>query len=235
MKTCIALRHVPFESLGLLAPLVEERGLVTKILDVPIVELPKATIADAELVVILGGPISVYEEHLYPFLSEELAIIEQRLQNDRPTIGICLGAQLMARALGARVYPGTEKEIGWSELQLSDPGRKHALAAVAGKNVLHWHGDTYDLPQGATLLASTEITPHQAFSWGKHSIGLQFHLEVAARELEAWYVGHTAELGRWGKIPIPELRAMGYAHAPKLEPHAQHAFRSMLDTMLAER
>jgi GMP synthase (glutamine-hydrolysing) len=150
MKTCYALRHVPFESLGLLEPLLVERGFEVRSLDVPVANLPEDSLGDAELLVVLGGPVSVYEEHLYPFLSREIRVIEHRLRHNRATLGICLGAQLMARALGARVYPGAEKEIGWSRLQLTPEGSNHALSAVSEQRVLHWHGDTFELPQGAS-------------------------------------------------------------------------------------
>ena len=229
MPSCYVLRHVPFESLGLLEPLLVERSFTVQILDVPVTELPKAALRDAELLIVLGGPIGVYEEHLYPFLTEELEVIESRLRQNKPTVGICLGAQLIARALGARVYPGGTKEIGWSPLSLSNAGMQTALAEVAGQHVLHWHGDTFDLPVGATLLASTEVTPHQAFSWQKAAFALQFHLEVTARDLEAWYVGHTAELSGWGQMTIPELRAAGQKYAPMLAPHATRALRAILD------
>lgn len=230
MKSCYALRHVPFESLGLLEPLLAERGFEIRNVDVPVTTLPKRSLVDADFVVVLGGPISAYEDHLYPFLVDELDVIEQRLRAKRPTIGICLGAQLMARALGARVYPGAKKEIGWSDLQLTSHGRQHALSAIEGQRVLHWHGDTYDLPEGATLLASTAVTPHQAFAWNSTAIALQFHLEVMTEALEAWYVGHALELSRWGELTIPELRDQGRLYAPALQPHARRALGAMLDT-----
>lgn len=232
MKICYALRHVPFESLGLLEPLLLQRGFEIRVLDVPVTRLPKAALTDAELVVVLGGPISVYEEHLFPFLVDELAVLEGRLQRNAATIGICLGAQLMARVLGARVYPGEEQEIGWSRLQLTEQGKRHALSAFDEQRVLHWHGDTFDLPRGAELLASTEVTPHQAFAWNDVAIALQFHLEVTAEALEAWYVGHAVELSKWAKTPIPQLRAAGRAHATALEPHANQALGAMLDGVL---
>lgn len=233
MKQCIALRHVPFESLGLLEPLLVDRGFEVKTVDVPVEGFDGAATLDAELVVVLGGPISAYEEHLYPFLTAELALLERRLHDERPTVGICLGAQLMARALGARVYPGVSKEIGWEPLILTPSGARSALGAIDGMNVLHWHGDTFDLPEGADLLASTTITPHQAFNWRGKALALQFHLEVSATALEGWYVGHALELSRWGGLSIPELRANGQRSAPMLEPHAQRAFRSILDVLLA--
>jgi len=231
MRTCYALRHVPFESLGLLEPVLVERGFEIRVLDVPGIELPKALEA-AELVIVLGGPISVYEEALYPFLTDELHLIERRLRNKRAMIGICLGAQLMARALGAKVYPGVEKEIGWTPLQLSLVGQLSALSAIEGQPVLHWHGDTFDLPERARLLASTRVTPHQAFDWDDFALALQFHLEVTAADLEGWYVGHTVELARWGKMTVPELRSEGVSFCPRLREYAIPALGAMLDGCL---
>lgn len=230
MRTCYVLRHVPFESLGLLEQLLIERHLEIRLLDVPVTVLPTALIQRAELVIVLGGPISAYEGHIYPFLSEELRLLEHRFQDKKATLGICLGAQLMAQALGARVYPGTQPEIGWSKLQLTETRSRHLLAAIEQQPVLHWHGDTFDLPNGAELLASTHITPHQAFSWEGIATGLQFHLEVTAPELEAWYVGHACELSR--SKPIPELREAGRISAPALAPHALKALGTILDEML---
>jgi GMP synthase (glutamine-hydrolysing) len=229
VKQCYALRHVPFESLGLFKPLLVERGYQVSVIDVPVTPLDARALERAELLVVLGGPISAYEEHLYPMLLEELEIIKRRLQHGRPTIGICLGAQLIARALGAKVYPGSHKEIGWAPLQLTESGRTGPLSTIEGQCVLHWHGDTFDLPEGATLLASTERTPHQAFIWRSSAIALQFHLEVTERELEAWYVGHALELSERTESTIPELRAAGLQYAPRLEPCAKLALRGFLD------
>lgn len=233
MKSCYVLRHVPFESLGLLEALLLRRGMDIRVLDVPVTSLPKLPLQSAELVIVLGGPIGAYEEHLYPFLTDEIRIIEHRLQAGKATFGICLGAQLMARALGARVYPGTAREIGWSELRLLESPNRHLLSAIENQPVLHWHGDTFDLPERAELLACTEITPHQAFTWaGGRATGLQFHLEVTARELEAWYVGHAVELSRLTDTTIPILRQAGQALGPALEPHATRALGAILDAML---
>src|SRR5258708_34513834 len=124
--------------------------------DATVVDLAAAEVAAADLLVVLGVPIGAYEEELYPFLKDELRVIEHRLAAGRPVLGICLGSQLMARALGARVYPGTGKEIGWAPLQLTEAGRGSCLAPLRdGTPVLHWPGAPFGLPQGAGPAASS--------------------------------------------------------------------------------
>ena len=132
----------------------------------------------------------------YPFLAKEIAILERRLAKNRPTLGICLGAQLMAAALGARVFPGPVKEIGWGRVDLTAEGRNSALLPLAqdGAEVVHWHGDTFDLPSGAVRLASNENYQNQAFAFGEAALALQFHLEADAATLEKWYVGYAQDL-----------------------------------------
>lgn len=199
------MRHLAFEDLGSFGPVLESAGFDVTVMDAGVDELVEPVV-HSDLVVILGGPIGAYEEDRYPFLIDERRALAQRLRDGRPTLGICLGAQLMAAALGARVYPGAQKEIGWGPLQLTAAGEASCLARLAGQPVLHWHGDTFDLPEGAERLASTALYANQAFALGPNALGLQFHPEVEARRFEQWLIGHAAELSAAG-IDITRLRS----------------------------
>lgn len=231
MKTATVIRHLAFEDLGSL-----ELALYQQDYNVTYVEAGLHNIADIDpltpdLVVILGGPIGAYDEQDYPFLVDELRLLERRLAADLPTLGICLGAQLMARALGARVYPGSYKEIGWSPLELSHEGWRSSLAylAVEHTNVLHWHGDTFDLPVGSTHLASSSKYHNQAFSWGKNGLALQFHPEVTARGLERWFIGHACEINATSGVSIATLRKDTNSYAKQLEIQAAKFWQAWLE------
>lgn len=207
MKTCMVVRHVAFEDLGGFAPILEAFGFSNRSIEAGIDDFTALDPLADDLLIVLGGPIGVYEVDRYPFLEAEIAFIGRRLQAGRPVIGICLGAQLMAAALGARVYPNPAgKEIGWGCLELTSEGKRE-LAELANVPVLHWHGDTFDLPDGATLLASTTLARHQAFTWGKAALGLQFHPEVTRAGLERWFIGHACEIAAACGIDVNSLRA----------------------------
>src|ERR1700728_5044191 len=207
-RSAVAVRHVAFEDLGLLAPIMEREGWDVSFCEAAVDDLRHPSIRGADLVVVLGGPIGVYETDDYPFLSSEIALIEYRLSRDLPTLGICLGSQLMARALGSRVFKGPIKEIGWGTVDLTGEDRSSCLQALQGDDavVLHWHGDTFDLPREATRLASNQNYENQAFAYGRNALALQFHLEADPRQLEEWYVGHAVELAA-AQVSVPDLRA----------------------------
>jgi GMP synthase (glutamine-hydrolysing) len=145
MRIAIAIRHVAFEDLGTLAAVLEQRGFRVAYRDATVDDLGAADIVDCDLLIVLGGPIGAYDEEPYAFLRDELRAIAKRLGAGKPVLGICLGGQLMALALGAGVYPGAGKEIVWSKLTLTEAGRRSCLAPFGdGTPVLHWHGDTFD-------------------------------------------------------------------------------------------
>ena len=207
MKNAVVLRHLAFEDLGTLAIALQQKNYQVNYIDLAPGSLDNLDPSSADLLVVLGGPIGVYDEPDYPFIADEIRILEQRLSENMPTIGICLGAQLMARALGAKVYAGQYKEIGWSPIQLSSAGQQSALSYLLPDcMVLHWHGDTFDLPKGAVHLASSSKYQNQAFAWKEHSLALQFHPEVTADGLEKWFIGHAHEINNTSDISVDELR-----------------------------
>lgn len=229
MRTCLVIRHLAFEDLGLLEPILKSRGFQMRVLEAGVDALGDLNPCDDDLWIVLGGPIGAYEEADYPFITDETALLRRRLAAQRPTLGVCLGAQLMALALGAKVYGNPRgKEIGWSSLTFSAEGQAHPLGLLGDAKVLHWHGDIFDLPAGAHSLASTPLTPHQAFALGRYGLGLQFHAEVEGPGLERWLIGHRAELGQ-AEVSIAKLRADNVRYAPVLFGPAARAVNAWLD------
>ena len=201
LKTAIAIRHVPFEDLGTFEQPLEEAGFKLRYHDIGVDEVSTMEPLRADLVIVLGGPVGVHDMGRYPFLIDEIALLKERLAANRPTLGICLGAQLMAATLGARVAPGPEKEIGFAPLTLTEAGWQGPLAHLATAPVLHWHGDSFAIPRGAGRLAGTPSCANQAFAIGPNILGLQFHPEADCARIERWLIGHACELTAAGINP----------------------------------
>ncbi|MEQ1595190.1 MAG: glutamine amidotransferase [Casimicrobium sp.] len=215
-KTLVALRHLAIEDLGLIEPLLIKRGWRVRYCDMGLDDLSVSDIRTADLLVVLGGPISAGDDASYPFLAGEVRLITERLTKQLPILGICLGAQLIARALGAPVQPMSHKEIGYAPIKLSDSAHKSPLAHIGNQPVLHWHGDQFSMPDGVRSLASTAACPHQAFMIGSHAMAWQFHLEVDARRIEQWLIGHCGELSQVG-ADRQRLREAAHLHSAQLK------------------
>jgi GMP synthase (glutamine-hydrolysing) len=228
IKICLAVRHVAFEDLGLLGPVVSSRRFGVRYHDAGVQPIDPETFLAPDLLIVLGGPIGVYEGDKYPFIADEVAAIAARLRAGKPMLGICLGAQMMAAALGAGVAPGPAKEIGWAPLHLTAEGRASVLGALGTTPVLHWHGDNCELPAGCSLLASTAHCPVQAFMRLPSQLALQFHLETEPARFETWLVGHTVELGKAGIDPR-DLRKQGQEVAPATRAIGQKVLAAWLD------
>jgi GMP synthase (glutamine-hydrolysing) len=156
-RTAVAIRHVEFEDLGILAPLLAHHGFTSSYLDAPTNDGAWSSARDADLLVVLGGPTGVADTDAYPFLGVELELIGERLAHERPTLGICLGAQLIAVAAGGSVRPGICAEIGYAPVTLTDAARNSALEPLRSVPVLHWHGDVISTPPELPPLASTPL------------------------------------------------------------------------------
>lgn len=195
-RTAYAIRHVAFEDLGIFEDLLAERGFTVEYRDAGIDILNAKEVREADLLVILGAPISVNDTHDYPFLFEEVELIKARIENQKPVLGICLGAQQIAVAAGAKVEPTGSIELGYSPVELTAAGLDSILAPLAKTPVLHWHGDAFTLPEGSPALARTKQCENQAFAiqdaQGRpFALGLQFHLEVNPRHIEQWLIAYA--------------------------------------------
>nr|HPG89790.1 gamma-glutamyl-gamma-aminobutyrate hydrolase family protein [Hyphomicrobium sp.] len=145
MKSAVALRHIPIEGLGVFEDVLRQQGYDVRYVDVWKDDITASLATEPDLLVVLGGPMGVYEADRYPFLNDEIRVIQGRLASGKPMLGICLGAQLIAHAAGGRVYPGAKKEIGYFPMSLTADGEASCLSGLAAAdfNVLHWHGDTF--------------------------------------------------------------------------------------------
>ena len=233
-KTCLVIRHVAFEDLGLLGPLLAARGYDVRYLDAGVEPLEPNTLIAPGLVVVLGGPIGVYEAETYPFITDEVAAVAVRLRANKPMLGICLGAQMMAAALGGRVAPGPVKEIGWAPLTLTAAGKASLLAPLDAVPVLHWHGDNCKLPVGCELLASTAHCPVQAFSRLPSQLALQFHIETEPAQIERWLIGHAVELGK-AAIDPRSLRDQARLHGAATVAAGRAVLSAWLDSVTLDK
>lgn len=182
----LVFRHVPYEHLGLIAPALEAAGLTYEYIDLPLDITRPVNLEAAQGVIFMGGPMSVNDG--LDYVNRELATVREAAQRQLPVLGVCLGAQLIAKALGARVYRNAVKEIGWYPVHWTDAGSADPLLAGLPNpaTVFHWHGETFDLPEGGAWLGYSDGCRHQAFRRGANIYGLQFHLEVTPAMITGW-------------------------------------------------
>jgi GMP synthase (glutamine-hydrolysing) len=237
--TCLVWQHVPHEGPGVFGDLLAARGwqVTSAMVIAPEDVTPQAEQAD--LLLVLGGPMGVHQADRHPALRAEIDRCARRLAADRPTLGVCLGAQIMAAALGAAVQPMDRREIGWFPLEpepwaLED--REAWGLTARTRTVLHWHEDTFDLPDGARRLAGSAATPNQGFRWGRNGYALQFHLEVPAAEIRLWTSGHRKGADEGDSVQTAaEIVDGAQRHGPDTAGSAGIFLHAWLSRLEAER
>lgn len=229
MKRALIIRHVPYEGIAGFREPIEGAGYAVDRVDVTDPLFGSIDLGAPDLLIMMGGPMGVYEQNEHPWIACQLRRLALRLAADRPTLGVCFGAQMIAAALGAEVFPGPVREVGFHPVEILPAGRAGPLAHLVAVPILHWHGDTFTLPEGVELLASSHLYEHQAFRRGQNLLAMQFHAEMGEDErfhhwLEAW-----PEAATEARSDTASLRA---AH-DEFGPRAVAAGRAMMAEWLA--
>jgi GMP synthase-like glutamine amidotransferase len=243
MKRVRILRHAADEALGNLEIELRAEGLNLEVIDCfddhwHAVASAGFHPADFAGLVVMGGTMNVDQTDRFPFLAVEVGWLRQAARAGLPTLGICLGAQLLARSLDARVYPNAVREIGWYQIELTPAGLADCLlkGSPPRPTVFHWHGDTFDLPEQAVLLAKGETCPHQAFRHGR-SYGLQFHPEMTAEMVDAWLGAPEmcADAATCAGFDPGKIRRLAHESLEAMVPFARGLFRRFADFCRATR
>ncbi len=230
MKRALIIRHVPYEGVAGYREPIEAAGYHVDRIDVADPAFSSLDLAEPDLLIMMGGPMGVYEADTHPWIACQLRRLALRLAADRPTLGVCFGAQMIAAALGARVYPGPDKEVGFHPVTVHASAASGPLRHIAKVPVLHWHGDTFTLPEGVELLASSHVYEHQAFARGPNLLALQFHAEMGEDErFDVWLEQWPESVVEAGG-DVASLRAAHDAHGPG----AVAAGRAMIAEWLAQ-
>ena len=216
MTEVLVLQHAAPEGPAAIGDALRRRGIVLRTIRIDQCATVPSSLEGAAGLVVMGGPMSAYDS--LPHIKAELRLIERALKEDQPILGVCLGSQLLAAALGARVYSSGRKEIGWREVRLSEAARQDALWRGIDERFMafHWHGDIFDLPMGAASLASSSLTAQQAFRAGKNAYGLLFHLEVGEPQVREMVTTFSDELAAAKISDSPILDGI-VAHLPPLQ------------------
>lgn len=225
-KTAAVICHARFLDLASFGEILAQEGYKARYHDVG--QEPLSLDYEPDVLITLGGPVGAYERSDYPWIDDEMKLLSKHLNTGRPLLAICLGAQILAQSLGARVFKGSP-EIGWAPIELTESGWQSVLRRT-GEHVvpvLHWHGDTFDLPVGAECLASTPQCENQAFSIGS-ALAVQFHPEVRASDFERWLICNTGQIAAMREHSVTSLRQQAQMHADTAAKVGQDWFKRWL-------
>lgn len=187
LKKALIIRHVPYEGVAGFREPIEAAGYHVDRIDVTDPEFSRLDLREHDLLIMMGGPMGVYEQDRYPWIACQMRRLALRLEAELPTLGVCFGAQMIAAALGAKVFAGPVKEVGFHPIRIHDHAMDSPLRHLVDVPILHWHGDTFTLPEGVELLASSHAYDHQAFRRGGNLLAVQFHAEMGLDErFNAW-------------------------------------------------
>ncbi|WP_104194611.1 glutamine amidotransferase [Cryobacterium sp. M25] len=226
--TAVVLRHDDTIHLGNLEPVLREHGYSIRYVDTLKEDVRALDPREADLLVVLGGEMGVYEADEFPALHAEIDLLTQRLGASLPVFGVCLGAQLMANALGSRVYRGPTNEIGYRSVEPTKAGATSPLRHVSGVPVFQWHSDTFDLPDGVTRLAGSPQYGNEAFGIGDWALAVQFHPEVTEEMHEVWLAASEAEVAAEG-FDVGDLRRERERYSSGMQNASRSMFSEWLD------
>ena len=231
MKNVIVLQHAECEGPGTIGDALAAAKLPVRVVRGDLGESIPSDLSGAAALVVMGGPMGVYEHARYPFLRDELRLVEAAVKASLPVIGICLGSQLLAAALGANVRPGSRKEIGWYPVQLEPAASADTLFTDAPNRFegFHWHGDIFDLPEGASRLAHSDLTECQAFHYGT-AHGILFHMEVTQASIAGMVHAFPEELAQAGGS-AESISSGTNRHLERLQSIGATVFRRWVDTI----
>jgi GMP synthase-like glutamine amidotransferase len=229
MIRAACIQHVPFEGPGAVVGWANNRGYELQRYPLYNESIYPAH-EDYDLLIILGGPMSIFDERGFPFLVHEKVFIQESIEHGKNIVGICLGAQLLAHVLGASVIKNTQREIGWYKTTLTEDGKHSQIFGPLPSEFMafHWHEDTFDIPPGAVCIAKSNCTAHQAFEYGGHVVGLQFHLETNRRNVDLLLENSSDEL-----VDGPFIQSRDYLlHTNKYFEDANELMSLLLDNLL---
>ena len=231
MKKVIVLQHAECEGPGILSDALAAAKLPVRVIRGDLGEPIPADLSDILALIVMGGPMSTYEHARYPFLLDEIRLLEAAVTAHLPVIGICLGSQLLAAALGAHVRPGPQKEIGWYPIHLEPAASADPLFTDAPNRfeAFHWHGDIFDLPHGATRLAHSDVTECQAFHY-ESACGILFHMEVTQASITGMAEVFSSELAQAG-VSTESLASGTDRYLANLQSIGTMVFRRWVDTI----